>query len=143
MKGRSKNGEARGRLEGLGREVVRAAAANEDVAEAAAASPFLYARVRRRIAAERERRAAGGEGWLALLGVAWRAVPSLALVSAFAFALFVSTAPDNAAAPGYEDEALAGAQEAVYDNVVFADRAALDGDEVLATILDEGAGAQR
>jgi hypothetical protein len=64
---------------------VRASAtAGEAEAERVAASPFLYARLRTRISAEEERRA-GGETWLALLGVVWRSVPAMALVALFAF----------------------------------------------------------
>ena len=55
-------------LERVAREVVRASAAGEAEAQAAADSPFLYARVRAHIEEERRRREAG-EGWLALFRV--------------------------------------------------------------------------
>lgn len=125
----------------MGRAVVRAAASNEAEAESVASSPFLYTRVRSRIAAERERRAEG-ERWLAVLGVAWRAVPTLALVFALALALLFTSGPGAPPQAGVVEEALAGGG-AGYERVVFSDRAALTGDEVLTTILEDGAEAQR
>jgi hypothetical protein len=131
----------RERLDAAGRAVVRAAASNEAEAEAVASSPFLFARVRARIAAEAERRAEG-EHWLAVLGVAWRAVPALGLVLAFALALLSTSSPATSAQAGVVEEALADGG-AGYEQVVFSDRASLSGDEVLSTILEEGPEAQR
>lgn len=133
---------ARNRLDQFGRDVVKAASANETEADTAASSPFLYTRVRARIAAEVERRAEG-ERWLAVLGFAWRAVPALALVCAFALALLFTASPNTPVRAGLFDEALAGAPAAGYERVVFADQAALTGDEVLTTILEDGAEVQR
>lgn len=146
MRWKRQDSGARSRLDSLGREVVRAAAANEEEAEAVARSPFLYARVRARVAAERQRRAEG-EGWLAVLGVAWRAVPALSLVFAFALALLLTSGPAGAPAQsGVVEEALAGAppQGAVYERVVFAETSALTGDDVLNTIYyEDGPEGQR
>ena len=137
-----KQADARGaRLERLGREVVRASAGEEREAEAVADSPFLYARVRASVEAERRRREEG-EGWLALFAVAWRAVPALALVTAFAFALFLSTAGAGEVAAGAPDEALIGEREADIEQVVFTNTRAPSSDEVLSNIvgLDEREG---
>ena len=134
---------ARGaRLDGLGREVVRASAADEREAEAAAGSPFLYARVRASIEAERRR--GEGEGWLALFAVAWRAVPALGLVAAFALALFISAARGGETAAATTDEVLIGEREADIEQVVFASTGAPSSDEVLSNIvgLDEKEGAR-
>jgi hypothetical protein len=137
-----KQADARGaRLERVAREVVRASAADEHEAEAAAGSPFLYARVRASIEAERRREE--GEGWLALFAVAWRAVPALALVAAFAFALFfLSTAGAGETAAATADEALLGDREADIEQVVFAETRTPSSDEVLSNIvgLDERPG---
>ena len=125
------------RLESFGRAVVRASASNEAEAEAVAASPFLYARLRTRIAAEEERRA-GGETWLTLLGVVWRSVPAMALVALFAFVLFWTSSLGAAPSPGVlSDEALMDARDAGIESVVFAERRPLSSDDVLATILLE------
>ena len=133
--------DARGaRLERVGREVVRASAADEREAEAAAGSPFLYARVRASIEAERRRREEG-EGWLALFAVARRAVPALVLVAAFALALFLSAGAGDAGVAA-SDEALIGEREADIEQVVFANTRAPSSDEVLSNIvgLDESPG---
>jgi hypothetical protein len=138
MFGKEKNGAELERLERLGRSVVRAAAAGDAEAEAVAASPFLYTRLRARIAAEQERRA-GAETWRTLLGVVWRSVPAMALVAVFAFLLFwTSNFGSATVAPGVlSDEALMDAREAGIESVVFAERRALSSDDVLATILSE------
>lgn len=126
------------RLDQLGREIVRASAENEREAERVASSPFLYTRLRSRIAAERKRREGGGEGWLALLAVAWRAVPAMALTAIFAFVLFWSANPGTpVTTAALSDEALFGASDAEIERVVFADRQPLSSDEVLATIINE------
>jgi hypothetical protein len=136
MAGRKNKREATAeRLDRVGREILRAAASEE--AEQVAASPFLYTRIRARIAAERERREEG-ERWLAVLGVVWRAVPAMALVAVFAFSLFMfmRTGATAVAAEGFGDEVLLGAQNAGLEQVVFTDARTLSGDdEVLTTIL--------
>ena len=131
------------RLERLAHEVVRASAAGEAEAEAVAVSPFLYARVRARIEEERRRRDEG-EGWLALLGVAWRAVPAMALVAVAALALFLSAGAGELA-PGFGlgAEALLGERDADFEQVVLADtRTPSNEDEVLSTIIGEGEGSR-
>lgn len=125
------------RLERLGREIVRSASANEAEAESAASSPFLYTRLRSRIAQERERIEAG-ESWLSMLAVVWRTVPAMALVAIFALVLFWSAGTNTFTQGSFTDEALLGARDAEVEQVVFADRQPLSSDEVLSTILDEG-----
>lgn len=124
------------RLDRLGREVVRAAAMNETTAEAVASSPFLYARLRARFKAERERREEG-ERWFTLLGVVWRAVPAMALTAIVAFVLFWSASLGARSPSNFSVESLLGARDAGIEHVVFADRQPLSSDEVLATILNE------
>lgn len=135
MTGKKRHGELDERLDRIGRAVVRAAAADAEAQEAAA-SPFLYTRLRARIAAERGRRQEE-EGWLALLSVVWRSAPAMALAAVFAFILFWSANP-NASAPAIlSDETLLGERDAGIEHVVFADRSPLSSDEVLATIMNE------
>ena len=138
MIGNHKRGDTDERLERFGQAVVRASAtANEVEAEAVAASPFLYARLRARIQSEEERRA-GGETWLTLLGVVWRSVPAMALVALCAFVLFWTANFGATASPGVlSDEALMDARDAGIESVVFAERRPLSSDDVLATILLE------
>lgn len=137
MAGEGKKRELEGRLDRLGRTVVRAYASNEVEAEAAAVSPFSYARLRARIAAEAARREEG-EGWLAVLGVVWRAVPAMALVAAVAFALLLSAGTATQSPQGFSDAALLGGG-AGGEQVVFADARSISNDDVLETIIsDEG-----
>lgn len=139
MAGEKLDGARKERLERVAREVVRAAAEGEGEAQVAADSPFLYARVRARIEEER-RRHEEGEGWLALFGVAWRAVPAMAVVTALALALFLSSGM-NDLAPGFGlgAEALLGERDEEFEQVVLADtRTTPSNDEVLSTIIDDG-----
>ncbi|HVF50964.1 MAG TPA: hypothetical protein VNA19_12800 [Pyrinomonadaceae bacterium] len=137
MRGTKRDSSAEERFERLGREIVVRSASNDAEAEAVAASPFLYARVRARIAAERARREEG-ESWLALLSVVWRSAPAMALAAVFSFILFWSAGAGTTPAPAVlSDEALLGTRDAGIEHVVFADRQPLSSDEVLATILNE------
>ncbi|HEX7314410.1 MAG TPA: hypothetical protein VF297_10830 [Pyrinomonadaceae bacterium] len=134
-----KRGRERGEtLERLAREVVRASAAGEAEADAVADSPFLYARVRARIEAERRRREEG-EGWLGLFGVAWRAVPAMAMVAALALALFLSSGAGELT-PGFGlgAETLLVERDEEFEQVVLADQRPPSNDEVLSTIIGEG-----
>jgi hypothetical protein len=130
------DGTRRARLDRFGRALVRASAANERAAEAVAAAPFLYTRVRAGVAAERARREEG-EGRLAMLVVAWRAVPALALVAVLALALFLSAGAGARNARGFVDEALLGEREGGFEQVVFADGRTPSSDEVLSTIFGD------
>lgn len=136
MDGKKREHDADEHLDRLGHKIVRASADNRLEAETAAASSFLYARLRARINAERER-SEERERWRALFGVVWRAVPALALVAVFAFILFVSTIFMRTSG-SYSDEALLGERDAEVERVVFAgDRQPLSSDDVLATILND------
>lgn len=134
---RKQRDEGRGRaLDRVGREVLRASGAGEAEAERVATSGFLYARVRARIAAERERRE-DADWWRAAFAVLWRAVPATAAVAALAFALLMFAT----AGRGRTDEAafLSPADVGV-EGVLFDDGRALSNEEVLGTILE---GAER
>lgn len=137
MNGKNNKREADDRLDRLGRAlIVRACASDDAVAENVAASPFLYARVRARIAAERERREAG-ESWLTLLSVVWRSAPAMAIVAVLAFVLFWSASLSTRTPGVLSDEVLLSERDGGIEHVVFAERSALSSDEVLATILQE------
>ena len=84
-KNRSKTTDEPGPLE---REIVRAAAMNDEEADAAAGSPFLYSRIRARIAAEQTRRADPINGWFATMFAAWRAIPAMSIIAIAAAATF-------------------------------------------------------
>ncbi len=137
MTGKQREQGKRDNLDRLGQRIVRAAADNQAEAERAAASPFLYTRLRARINEERTRREER-ERWRALFSVVWRAVPAMALVALFAILLFLSSTLTRSLG-GYPDEALFGERDAGVERVVFAaDRQPpASDDDVLATILNE------
>jgi anti-sigma-K factor RskA len=125
------------RLDRVGREIIRASASNEAEAEAAAASPFLYARLRSRINAERGQREER-ERWLMTLKVVWRAIPAMALVAVMAFVLFLTANFGTLPTSVSGDVGILDAQDAGVEGVVFADaRSVSSDDDVLATILNE------
>jgi hypothetical protein len=134
MTDEKRDGTRGARLDRVGREVVRASAAGEREAEAVAASPFIYARMRAALDAERRRREES-EGWLALLLVAWRAVPALALVAVLALTLFLSAGTGELKARGFVEEAVLGEREGDIEQVVFAGGRTPSSDEVLSTII--------
>jgi hypothetical protein len=136
---KKKDRELDERLDRVGREIVRASALNEADAERVASSPFLYTRLRSRIAEERKRREEG-ESWLAMLAVVWRSVPAMALVAIFAFVLFLSAGTNTSTTTtgSFTDEALLGERDAGVEQVVFADsKQPISSDEVLTSILYE------
>lgn len=126
----------------MGREIVRASAANEEDVERAAASPFLYARVRARVAAERAR-LEEADDWRAALRVFRRAVPTVAVVAMLALALFVSVLMGAAQADVRDEATLLGERDTDVEQVVFTGRSTLSSDEVLETIIEEHGEAQR
>lgn len=142
MPERDKSRERFGDLDALGREIVRVAAANEDEAERAASSPFLYARVRSRVAAERAR-LDEADDWRAALRVFRRAVPTVAVVAALALALFFSVLFGTTQGDVRDEATLLGDGDTAVEQVVFADRSSLTSDEVLATIIEDDREAQR
>jgi hypothetical protein len=125
-------------LDRVGRALVHAAAANNDAIERAATAPFLYARVRARIAAaEQARRNEADEGWLALLAISRRAVPALSAVAAvmFALMLWLASGASAPAATGFGDEAYYGSDAGV-ERTVLADTSNLSRDEVLTIVVE-------
>jgi hypothetical protein len=132
-------------LDRAGSELVRAAGLSEFESDAAASSPFLYARVRARIEGER-RRSEKDVSVFAMLSTAWRAIPALALIAIAAVAALRVTTP---AAPVAGPEA-----SARLDNVRLiatggtcalsnASECAISSEEVLATMFREQEKAQK
>lgn len=136
MFGNKREREANERLDQLGQQIVRASAGNEAEAEAASMSPFLYARLSARIAAERARREEG-ESWLTLLGVAWRTVPAMLLVAVIAVTLFLSASFGTVPSGSSSDYSLMGTSDGSIESVVFAEQRTLSNDDALATIWDD------
>jgi hypothetical protein len=123
-----------------GRLVLLAAARNDEEADAAASSPFLYTRLRTRISQEELRRDEAG-GWAGLLLVARRAIPAMALVAILAAILTVwSMQPIGSPPVGYglEDEALTDTRDPGVEQAIFT-RKALSPDEVFTIVVDRNA----
>ena len=85
------------RFERLETELFRALEAGEAAVEAAANSPFLYRRLRVRLAAETKRRSEPGKEWLAWLVTARQAAPAMALVALLAIGIFWTAGKSNSA----------------------------------------------
>ena len=93
-------------IDRLGQVVLRSAAQNDEASQAAADAPFLYTRVRARIADEMRRESGI---WSSLFLIARRAVPAMALIALLA-ATFMFWASRSTVSPGWnrlDDEALA------------------------------------
>lgn len=122
-----------------GRLALLAAARNDEEADAAASSPFLYTRLRARISQEERRREEAG-GWGALLLVARRAIPAMALVAILAAILTVWSMQPIASPVGYglEDEALTDTRDPGVEQAIFT-RKALSRDEVFTIVVDRNA----
>jgi hypothetical protein len=122
-------------LDRAGRIVLFAASRHDDEAEAAAASPFLFARVRAAISeAEQQDEATS---WLPLLFVARRAVPAMTLIAILTAILTVWSIRPVAPAPGYglEDEALSDTHDPGVEQTILT-RNALSRDEVFSIVVD-------
>jgi hypothetical protein len=131
------------RLDAAGRAVVRAAARAGAEADEAAAAPFLYARVRARVDEQKRREAEAGAGWLALLQVARRAVPTMAFVAALAAALLFWAASFGARHDGGRaplafvgDDVIFGAAADGVESAVLRDSGQLSHDEILNMVVN-------
>ncbi|HYP25541.1 MAG TPA: hypothetical protein VE262_02390 [Blastocatellia bacterium] len=76
-----KNQAQEGRLDEVGRQILRASAMTDGEADEAASSPFLLARVRARIAAEKGVRERAPNDWLSIIPAFRRAVPVMILIA--------------------------------------------------------------
>lgn len=131
------------RLDQIGKGIVRASASDEALADDVASQPFLYARLRARINAEKERRETFERlGALSLL--MRQAVMAVSLVAFLALGLLAFTEfriPSSQSLNN--DEAFFNASNAGVQRVVFEDLDPLSNDEVLATIVDEDGEASK
>ena len=129
------NKQNKNELDRAGRIVLFAASRNDEEAEAAAASPFLFARVRAAISEAEQQGEAGG--WLPLLFVARRAVPAMALIAILTAILTVWSIRPFAPAPGYglEDEALSDTHDPGVEQTILT-RNTLSRDEVFSLVVD-------
>jgi len=126
------------RLDRLGREVLRSAAASdEELAERVSSAPFLYTRVRARIALEREQREEMTQRWQIFSVLMRRAVVLMALVASLSLGVFLFARVRTETARAFSDEAFFGAGRVGVERVLFEERGPLSNDEVLATIMTD------
>ncbi len=125
------------RLDRLGRAVVRAASLEDAEVERIASAPFLAARLRARIEEARAAKEESGD-WLAIFGVAWRAVPAMSLAAALAVGVLLFAGGGDPFPAGiFTDEALLATSESGVAGLFFDETGALTRDEVLSAIVDE------
>lgn len=131
-----KNPQNKEQLDRLGKLVLRAAAADEPEIEAASTAPFLFTRIRARIAEGRREEATG---WQSLPLIAWRAIPAMALIALLAGGLTIWTAEPNTTPVGFgiyedalSDTANPGVEQAILNQNI------LTSDDVLTIVVERG-----
>jgi hypothetical protein len=123
-------------LDRAGRLILLAASRNDEEAEAAASSPFLFTRVRAGIA-EAEGQDEAAAGWLPLLFIARRAVPAMALIAILAAVLTVWLTRPSVPLAGYGiyEDALADTRDPGVEQTILT-RNGLSRDEVFSLVVD-------
>jgi len=131
-------------LDRAGKVILRAAAADETEIERAAESPFLFTRVRARIAEQLRENESGG--WQSLPLIAWRAIPAMALVASIAGGLMLwsgqsttaPTAANTSAGFGMYEDALTDTNDPGVEQTVLS-RNNLSHEDVLDMVIERGA----
>ena len=132
-------------LDRVGKSVARASGISEDKADQIASSPFLYARLRARIEAERKQQSEPDIGWFATFKIARRAIPALALVAIAAVATlwFAATKYTVSPSPGGANVYVSNPLTPVTACSLSAtDECAISSEEVLATMFAEQEGKE-
>lgn len=128
------------RLDRVGRAFVRASSLEDEEVEKIASSPFLATRLRARIEAARAAKEESGD-WLAIFGVAWRAVPAMGLAAALALGVLLFAGGESSAALGvgyaFSEESLLAASDTDGEGVILDEANALSREEVFSTLFEE------
>lgn len=121
-------------IDHLSKQVLQAAVADEEVIEAAASSPFLFTRIRARIAEARREEATG---WQSLPLIAWRAIPAMALIALLAGGLTIWTAQPNGTPVGFGiyEEALGDSTNPGVEQTILSQNS-LSSDDVLTIVVE-------
>ncbi|HST22147.1 MAG TPA: hypothetical protein VLR90_13570 [Blastocatellia bacterium] len=130
-------------LDRVGKSVARASGISEDKADQIATSPFLYARLRARIEAERKQKSEPDIGWFATFKIARRAIPALALVAIAAVASLWFAATKYTVSPppgGANVEVNYPLTPVTACSLSSTDECAISSEEVLATMFAEQEG---
>ncbi len=122
-------------LDRLGRVILRAAALSDAESEPMAEAPFLFARVRARLA--EERRGNQNSNWFSVLMIARSAVPAMALIALLA-AMVMLWSWQTSVTPGWnrlDEEALADTRNPGIEQTVLS-RNNLSRDDVFNIVLE-------
>jgi hypothetical protein len=132
-------------MDRLTKMVARAGGISDEAAERVASAPFLHARLRAGIEAERRRRAEQGSGWLSTLFVASRAIAIMSAVTIAAVVTFwLSKSNASVNAPPVSPSAGDIARVVTGGTCALAttDECAISTEEVLATLFAEDQGVE-
>ena len=132
-------------LDRVGKSVARASGISEDDVDQVASSPFLYARLRARIEAERKQQAEPDGGWFATFKIARRAIPALALVAIAAVLALWFAATKYTVSPlpgGVNAEISYSLTPITACSLSATDECAISSEEVLATMFAEQEGKE-
>ena len=135
-------------LDRLGTLVLRAVAVDEQELEQLAASPFLFTRIRARVAESRRQDEAAGWQWLP--NIARRAVPAMALVAALTGGVMLwsaqSSNPSSSAGAatsfGMYEEALSDTTNPGVEQMILS-RNNLSPEEVFTIVVDRSEREQK
>jgi len=130
-------------LDRAGKVILRAAAADETEIERAAESPFLFTRVRARIAEQLGENESGG--WQSLPLIAWRAIPAMALVASIAGGLMLwsgqsttaPTAANTSVGFGMYEDALTDTNDPGVEQTVLS-RNNLSHEDIFDMVIERG-----
>jgi hypothetical protein len=122
------------RFDRAGRRIVQCSILSESETDAIASKPFLYSRIRARLATDAKAQE-GVSVWSNLGQASWKAVPAMGLAAALSFGLFLYVNGNKSTNPPFSVDAYLGAGESGIENMLFAERRPLTADEVLRTIV--------
>jgi hypothetical protein len=130
------NPQIKAELDRIGKLLLRAASENEAAANVAAASPFLYTRIRATIAEQDGLN--DSPGWLSLFLIARRAVPAMALITLLTVIttlMLLNTGAQNSIAR-FDEDTFFDTRGNSLPGAVLANRDTLTGDDVFSIVVD-------
>ena len=121
-------------LDRTGRLITHAAMLSQAETDEIASAPFLWARIRTRIAEEEQLHDSQGL-WTGIWLVSKRAIPAMMIVAALSFGMSAYLAGNKTQSTAFSVDAYLGTSDSGIENIMFAERRPLTRDEVLATII--------
>jgi hypothetical protein len=127
------------RLDEIGQELTRASLLSEREIRETVSQPFIYARIRARIAEQGRSGAVENNNWWAGLLTAWRPLAGMAVMAIIAATLFLFSAvagTNGSLGPAASDDDSLAIGESGFERIIT-DGEPLSNDEVLATIMNQ------